>query len=477
MSDLPLEQLRPALRGVALAPGEPGYDEARSVYNASIDRRPAVIVRCLGTADVVQAVRFARAAGLPVAVRGGGHSVAGHGTCDDGLLIDLSLMRGVQVDPASQRVRVQGGATLADLDHETQLFGLAVPTGQVSETGVGGLALNGGMGMLQRRFGLTCDNLRSAQVVTATGEVVTASETSHPDLFWALRGGGGNFGVVTSFEFQAHRVGPIILAGLVGYPVERAPEVLAALRDFIVDAPEELSADALFMHAPPLPVVPPEHHGSLVIGIFLRYSGDPEAGFAVIDPLRRLGGSLFDFAVPMPFAMVQGMLDPLNPRGNHHYWSGEYLGELGAAQIEALTQLGSRLPGRHCLVEVIPFNAAVTRVPADATAFAHRDEGWLVHLLGQWHDDADAATVTSWVKGSGAALRALGTGDSYLNLVTDDEEVDRVAAFWSEDRLRRLAGIKTRYDPENTFRFNHNIKPLPAEARAEVNAEVKEDAA
>ena len=215
-----------------------------------------MIVRCLGTADVVQAVRFAGAAGLPVAVRGGGHSVAGHGTCDDGLLIDLSLMRGVQVDPASQRVRVQGGATLADLDHETQLFGLAVPTGQVSETGVGGLALNGGMGMLQRRFGLTCDNLRSAQVVTAAGEVVTASETSHPDLFWALRGGGGNFGVVTSFEFQAHRVGPIILAGLVAYPVERAPEVLAALRDFIVDAPEELSADALFMHAPPLPVVP-----------------------------------------------------------------------------------------------------------------------------------------------------------------------------------------------------------------------------
>ena len=473
MSDLPLEQLRPAVRGVVLAPGQPGYDEARSVYNASVDRRPAVIVRCLGTADVVQAVRFAGAAGLPVAVRGGGHSVAGHGTCDDGLLIDLSLMRGVQVDPVSQRVRVQGGATLADLDHESQLFGLAVPTGQVSETGVGGLALNGGMGMLQRRFGLTCDNLRSAQVVTAAGEVITASETSHPDLFWALRGGGGNFGVVTSFEFQAHRVGPLILTGLVAYPVERAPEVLAALRDFIGDAPEELSADALFMHAPPLPVVPVEHHGSLVIGIFLRHSGNPEAGFAAIEPLRRLGGSLFDFAVPMPFTMVQGMLDPLNPRGNHHYWSGEYLGRLGADQIEALTQLGSRLPGRHCLVEVIPFNAAVTRVPADATAFAHRDEGWLVHLLGQWHETADAAAVTAWVKGSGAVLRALGTGDSYLNLVTDDEEVDRVSAFWSADRLHRLAEIKTRYDPENTFRFNHNIKPLPEE----VQAEVKEDAA
>ena len=247
-----------------------------------------MIVRCLGTADVVSAVRFARAAGLPVAVRGGGHSVAGHGTCDDGLLIDLSLMRGVQVDPASQRVRVQGGATLADLDHETQLFGLAIPTGQVSETGIGGLALNGGMGMLQRRFGLTCDNLVSAQVVTAAGEVVVAKSPATRTCSGRCAAVAGTSG--SSPRSSSRPIGSDpSLAGLVGYPVERAPEVLAALRDFIVDAPEELSADALFMHAPPLPVVPPEHHGSLVIGIFLRYSGDPEAGSAVIEPLRRSG--------------------------------------------------------------------------------------------------------------------------------------------------------------------------------------------
>jgi FAD/FMN-containing dehydrogenase len=460
-----MSDLATLVRGEVIYPGDPAYDDARSVYNAAIDRHPAVIVRCRGVADVVEAVRFARANGLPVAVRGGGHSVAGHGTCDDGLLVDLSRMRGVHVDAGRQRVRVEGGATLGDLDRETQVFGLAVPTGQVSETGIAGLALNGGMGMLQRRFGLTCDNLLSAQVVTAAGEVVTASPTSHPELFWALRGGGGNFGVVTSFEFQAHRVGPIILAGLVAYPVERAAEILAALADFIADAPEELSADALFMHAPPLPVVPPEHHGRLVIGVFLRYSGDPETGMAVVEPLRRLasaqsGGALFDFAVPMPYAVVQSMLDPLNPRGNQHYWSGEYLDALGPEQLAALSRIGAELPGGHCLVEVIPFNAAVTRVSADATAFAHRQEGWLVHLLGQWHEPDQARSCTDWVKRSGAALRAMGTGDSYLNLVTDDEDVDRVSAFWNEDRLRRLGAVKAVYDPENTFRFNHNISPL-----------------
>jgi FAD/FMN-containing dehydrogenase len=380
-------------------------------------------------------------------------------------LIDLSAMRGVHVDPARRRVRVEGGATLGDLDRETQVFGLAVPTGQVSETGIAGLALNGGMGMLQRRFGLTCDNLLSAQVVTATGEVVTASQTVNPELFWALRGGGGNFGVVTSFEFQAHRVGPIILAGLVAYPVERAAEILTSLAGFIADAPAELSADALFLHAPPLEVVPAEHHGRLVVGLFLRYSGDPETGMAVVEPLRRLasvqsGGSLFDFVVPMPYVVVQSMLDPLNPRGNQHYWSGEYLDALGAGEAEALARIGAELPGHHCLVEVIPFNAAVTEVAADATAFAHRQEGWLVHLLGQWHEPDEARACTDWVKRSGATLRAMGTGDSYLNLVTDDEDVDRVSAFWNEDRLRRLAAVKARFDPDNTFRFNHNIKPL-----------------
>jgi FAD/FMN-containing dehydrogenase len=462
MNQLPTDQLDMALRGELVLPDHPGYDGARRVYNGMIDRRPALIARCQGVADVVKTVQFARDNGLPVAIRGGGHSVAGHGTCDGGALVDLSLMRGVRVDPAGPNgptVRVAGGATLADLDGDTQLFGLATPSGQVSMTGIAGLTLNGGMGMLQRKYGLTCDNLLSADVVTADGNLVTASADSHPELFWALRGGGGNFGVVTSFEFRCHPVGPIILAGLVAYPVEQAPEVLAFLRDFIADAPEELSADAIFQFAPPLDVIPEEHRGSRLIGIFLRYAGSPEEGQRVVKPVQEFGSPVLNFVYPMPYVMVQQMLDPLNPNGNLHYWTGEYLPELGSKQIETLATYGSTLPDRHSIIEVIPFNAAVTRVPPDATAFSHRQESWLIHVLGQWTDPADTDRCRSWAKQAGADLRAVGSGDTYLNLVTDDEDTDRVSAFWNDARMRRLAAVKAEYDPDNTFRFNHNIKP------------------
>lgn len=456
------EELAAQLRGELVLPEHPEYESARHVYNGMVDRRPVAIVRPRGTADVVQAVRYAGTHGLPVGVRGGGHSVAGHGCCDGGLLVDLSAMRGVHVDAAASTVRAEGGALLADLDAEAQVFGLAVPCGQVSATGIGGLALNGGMGMLQRRFGLTCDNLLSAEVVTAAGDVVVASEDSHQELFWALRGGGGNFGVVTSFEFRAHRVGPLMLAGLVGFPVERAPEVLGFLRDFITTAPEELSADSLFMHVPPLPVIPEEHHGQLIVSIFVRYSGDPETGEQVVQPFRDLGDPVVDFTFPMPLVAVQQLLDPLNPPGNRHYWTGEYLSGLGPGEIDALTRLGSSLPSPHSLIEIIPFNAAVTRVPPDATAFAHRDDSWLVHIMGQWHDPLDTERCVAWAKQGGAELRGLGTGDCYLNLLTDDEDVDRIGAFWNDRRLGRLAAVKAEYDPDNTFRFNHNVKPAVA---------------
>ncbi|MFI7067119.1 FAD-binding oxidoreductase [Kribbella sp. NPDC050124] len=459
MSQLPTDQLSSALRGELVVPNHPDYDRVRRVYNGMIDRRPALIARCRGVADVVQTVRFAREHGLPVAIRGGGHSVAGHGTCDGGVLVDLSLMRDVRVDPANHSVRVAGGATLADLDGDTQLFGLATPSGQVSMTGIAGLALNGGMGMLQRKYGLTCDNLLSADVVTADGQVVTAGPDSHPELFWALRGGGGNFGVVTSFEFRCHPVGPIILAGLVAYPVADAAEVLAFLRDFIADAPEELSADAIFQFAPPLDVIPEEHRGSRLIGIFLRYAGPPDRGLEVVRPVQEFGSPVLNFVYPMPYVAVQQMLDPLNPDGNLHYWTGEYLPELGSKQIDTLASYGADLPDRHSIIEVIPFNGAVTRVAADATAFSHREDSWLVHVLGQWTDPAETERCRSWVKQAGADLRAVGSGDTYLNLVTDDEEVDRVSAFWNDARLRRLARVKTQYDPDNTFRFNHNIQP------------------
>jgi FAD/FMN-containing dehydrogenase len=457
----PVEQFRAGFAGEVIVPGHPGYDRARRVYNGAIDRYPAVVARCRGTADVVAALRYGREQGLPIAIRGGGHSVAGHGTCDDGVVIDLSAMRGVRVDPVARRVRVQGGATLGDLDRETQLFGLAVPTGQVSATGIAGLTLNGGMGMLQRKYGLTLDNLRSVDLVAADGRLVTASETENPELFWAVRGGGGNFGVVTSFEFQAHPVGPMMLAGLVAYPVDRSVEVLEFLRDFIATAPEELSADAIFQFAPPLDAIPPELRGRPVVGIFIRWCGGVDRGFEVVRPIQRLGSPVLDFVGPMPLVAVQSMLDPLNPDGNQHYWTGEYLPDLGPRESATLAEFGGSLPDRHSIIQVIPFNAAVTRVPADATAFAHRQDSWLVHVLGQWTDPEDTDRCRGWAKSAGAALRALGTGDAYFNLLTDDEETDRVRAFWNDRRLSRLVGVKTEYDPENVFRFNHNITPAP----------------
>lgn len=446
-------------RGTVLTPDHPEYDRARSVYNGAIDKRPALIARCVGDADVVAAVNHARNAGLPIAVRGGGHSVAGHGTCDDGMLIDLSTMRGVHVDPASATAWVQGGATLADVDHETQLYGLALPTGQVSMTGIGGLTLNGGMGMLQRKYGLTCDNLLEARLVTAEGQLVSASEHENPELFWALRGGGGNFGVVTSFRFQLHQVGPIMVAGLVAYPIEQAPEVLAFLRDYIAQAPEELSADAIFQYAPPLDVIPEEYRGTHVVGIFVRWCGSIERGMEVARPIQEFGEPVLNFVGPMPLVAVQSMLDPLNPDGNLHYWTGRFLPEMGEEQIKVVSDIGATLPTPYSIVEVIPFNAAPTEVPADATAFSHRDEGWLIHVLGQWTDPEQTDQNTAWVRHTQAQLDAVGSGDSYLNLVTEDEPTDPVSTFWDQSRLDRLRQVKREYDPENVFRFNHNVEP------------------
>lgn len=454
-----VNQLRQRMSGPVLAPSDSGYDDARSVHNQVVDRYPAVIACCAGTADVVAAVRFAREHELAVGIQGGGHSVAGHGTCDEALLVNLSLQRAVRVDPVTRTAHVQGGATLADLDRETQTFGLATPTGQVSATGIAGLTLNGGLGMLQRKYGLTCDNLRSAEVVAATGEVVRASASENTDLFWALRGGGGNFGVVTWFEFDLHPVGPVVTAGLIAYPVSIATEVLGFLRDFISDAPRELSADAIFQFAPPLDIIPEEMRGTRLVGIFVRYAGPQEECAKAIRPLREFGDPVIDSIGEMPYTEVQSLLDPLNPPGLAHYWSGEFLPKLGDAEIAKIAEYGSRLPTHASIIEVIPFNAAPTEVAVDATAFAHRADSWLIHLMSQWLDPADAENCHDWVRQAGAELRELGSGDVYLNLVSDDEDTDRVRAFWDDTRLARLARVKGAYDPDNVFRFNHNIPP------------------
>jgi hypothetical protein len=333
----------------------------------------------------------------------------------------------------------------------------------VSQTGIAGLALSGGMGMLQRKYGLTCDNLLSADVITADGSLVRASETANPELFWALRGGGGNFGVVTSFEFRAHPVSSV-LAGLIAYPIEQAAEVLAFLRDFIAEAPEELSADAIFQFVPPIPGFPEEQRGRKVIGVFVRYAGDPETGWKVIAPIRAFGKPVVDFVVPMDYVTVQSMLDPLNPHGSLNYWGGEYLPGFGAVEIDALAEIGDGLPSGHSIIEVIPFNAAPTRVAPDATAFAHRTESWLIHIMGQWLDPAETERCRGWARGASRRLREFSNGNAYLNLVGDDEDADtnHVRAFWDDRRLARLARVKAEYDPENVFRFNHNITPEAA---------------
>jgi FAD/FMN-containing dehydrogenase len=460
------ERLRSGFLGSLCRPDDADYDERRRVYNGLIDRRPALIATCQGVPDVVAALDYARANDLPVAVRGGGHSVAGHGTCDDGVLLDLSRMRGVRVDPTRRTVRAEGGALLADLDRATQLYGLAVPTGQVSVTGIAGLTLGGGLGRLQRKFGLTCDNLVAADVVTADGQLLTVDEDHHPELLWGLRGGGGNFGVVTSFEFQTHPVGPIVVAGLVAYPMDQAAEVAAFLRDFIATAPAELSADQLFLHTPPRPDIPPEMHGLPITGIFVCHCGSVEEGLAALAPLRAFGAPVADMIMPMPYVELQRMLDAMNPNGNLHYWTGEYLSELDDKTIATITGLNGGLFSPQSLVQLIPFNARPTEIPADATAFSHREQSWLVHILGQWTDPAQTEAGTRWGKEFGAQLRALGTGDVYLNLVTDDEDVDRVRAFWTDSRLERLARLKAQYDPGNVFRFNHNIAPVEAAAAA-----------
>ncbi|MDC0771397.1 FAD-binding oxidoreductase [Streptomyces sp. HD] len=464
MKDDVLDRLRGLLLGEVLGPQDAGYDTARRVYNAMIDKRPAVIARCLGTADVVNAVRFAREEGLPIAVRGGGHSVAGHGTCDDGIVIDLSPMRGVHVDPVNRTVRVQGGALLGDVDRETQLHGLAIPTGQMSETGIAGLTLNGGVGMMLHKYGLTCDNLLSADMVTVDGELVTASADRRPELFWALRGGGGNFGVVTSFEFRAHPVGPMMLAGFLAHPVEEAPQVLEFLRDFSATSPAHLSADALFIHAPEAGFVPAEFWGMPLVTLFVRYFGPMEDAWEAVQPLRDFGNPLYDSVGPMPLVAVQSMLDTFTPAGNLHYWTSEFVPSLGSEQIAALAAMGSDLPSSLTTINVHPFDTAATEVPPDATAFAHREDSWLIHVICQWKDEADSDRCRAWVKQTGRLLKRFGCGNTYLNTTSEDDETDRVRAFWNEHRLARLAEVKAEYDPDNVLRFNHNIPPAARES-------------
>jgi FAD/FMN-containing dehydrogenase len=455
-----LSSLRMELRGAALGPTDPGFEERRIPFNAMYADRPDVVVRPTGTADVVAAVRFAREHDLELVVRGGGHSVGGLSTADGGLVIDLSSMRGVEVDPGARLARVQGGAVLGELDRETQLFGLAAPGGVVSQTGVAGLTLGGGYGWLRRKYGLACDSVVSAQVVCADGEVRTASATTNPDLFWAIRGGGGNFGIVTSFTFKLHPVGPIVAFAGVFYPVEAAADVLDGYREYFTDAPDEVTAEALSITMPADPSLPEPVRDRECLVVGAVYAGDTAEGMDVLQPLRELATPLADITQPMPFTVVQSAFDGLFPSGQlRAYWKAAYVAELSDAVIEIIARASAERPSPLTFVDTYPMGGAISRIGTDETAFAERSAPFMVSVHGNWsHSENDSANIT-WVRDIWGNIDRLGLGSTYLNFSgAEDAEPSRAAVGFGPN-LERLARVKSTYDPENLFHHNNNVAP------------------
>lgn len=457
ISDSALATLRSKLRGAAVLPGEAGYDAARTIWNAMIDRRPGLVVRCLGAADVIRAVELASAEGLMLSVRGGGHNIAGNAVCDGGLLIDLSLMKSVQVDPQSRTARVEPGALLADFDKEAQAFGLATPLGINSTTGVAGLALGGGFGWTTRKFGLTVDNLTAVHIVTAAGELVRASASEHPDLFWAVRGGGGNFGIATSFEFKLHALGPEVLSGLIVHPFADAAALLPQFRRIVADAPDELTVWAVMRQAPPLPFIPTEWHGKDVLIFAACYSGDMKDGEKAVKPLRALGKPIVDVIGPHPFTGWQAAFDPLLTPGARNYWKSHDFADLSDGAIKAIVDAASRLPGPECEVFIAHVGGAMGRVAPDAMAWSNREAHFIMNAHTRWRDPAQDARCIAWARQLFDATAPFATGSVYVNFMPEDEP-GRVEKAYGKN-YRRLAEIKRRYDPENLFRMNQNIRP------------------
>jgi FAD/FMN-containing dehydrogenase len=455
----PYEDLAAALRGELIQPGDPGYDGARAVYNAMIDRHPAAIARVRDTADVIACVRFARANGIEIAVRGGGHNAAGLGVWDGALVIDLSVLRSTTVDPRNRTVRVDAGCTWGDVDHATLAFGMATPSGFLASTGVGGLTLGGGIGYLSRRFGLTVDNLLSADVVLADGTFVTASESSHAELFWALRGGGGNFGIVTSFTFRCHEIGEngVVLGGPVLYDLADAGEVMRWYRELVPSLPEELSGWIALLTIPPAPPFPEQLWGRKACGIVWCYTGAHDRADEVLAPVREFGSPLLVGVGPMPFTALQSAFDGLYPAGLQWYWRADFFHEISDAAIEVHRKYGELLPSGHSTMHLYPIDGAASRVDPDATAFAYRDGGWAGVIVGVDPDPANAAAISQWAKDYWTELHPTSAGGAYVNFLMDEGQ-DRVRAAY-RDNYPRLARAKRRYDPDNVFHVNQNIQP------------------
>jgi hypothetical protein len=453
-----LEPLAASLAGQVLPPGSPGYDEARTIWNAMIDRKPGLIIRCASTADVAQAVRFAREHDLVLAVRGGGHNIAGNAVTEGGLMLDLSPMKAIQIDQGKRTARVGPGATLADFDREAQAFGLATPVGVNSTTGIAGLTLGGGFGWLSRSLGLTIDNLLSAEVVLASGEVVQTSAGQNPDLFWGIRGGGGNFGVVTSFEFQLHRVGPEVLSGLIVHPLEAAKDVLRFYREFLPTTPEEFACWFVMRKAPPLPFLSPEWHGKEILALAVCYSGPVAEGEKVAAPLRKFGKPVADVIAPHPFTAWQTILDPLLTPGLRNYWKSHYFKEVSDGLIDVLIEYARKIPDPNTEIAFAQLGGAISRVPADATAYAARDAEFTINVHGRWQDAGKDAECIGWARELFRAAAPFASSGAYVNFMTQ-EEGDRVRAAYGRN-YDRLVNLKSKYDPSNLFKVNQNIRPM-----------------
>ncbi len=443
-----VQAFRQAFRGEVIGPGDASYDDARRIWNASIDKHPGLIARCSGVADVIAAVNFARENKVLVAIRGGGHNVGGRALCDGGLVIDLSRMKGIHVDSRRKRARVLAGATLGDIDRETHAFGLAVPTGVISKTGIAGLTLGGGVGWLVRKHGLTCDNALSFDLVRANGKPIVASATRNKDLFWALRGGGGNFGVVTSFEFQLHPVATI-LGGMVVHPRDKAVEVLRFYRDFVESAPQELAVYTVLMTTP---------DGVPAIAMAACYCGDLAEGERVLQPLKTFGTPLLDAIQPMPFPQMQTLLDDAFPSGNHNYWKSAFLPKLTDEAIAAIVEHANRAASPLTGIAIEYYGGAASRVGNTDTAFAHRAAEYDIAVLTQWTDPAESDQHIEWTRSLARALEPLASGAVLLNFLGEDaDRKDIKAAFGAN--YERLQAVKKKYDPKNFFRVNQNIEP------------------
>jgi FAD/FMN-containing dehydrogenase len=452
-----LQAFKAGFSGPVLSPDDAEYEETRKIWNAMIDRRPGLIVRCRGTVDVVRAVRFAHQHQFLVSVRGGGHNIAGLAVCEGGLMIDLSLMRGVWVDPARRTAHAQAGCMLGDVDRETQLHGLAAVLGFVSATGIAGLTVGGGFGYLTRQHGWTCDTLISMEVVTADGNVVRAAADENAELFWALRGGSGNFGIVTSFEYKLFPVGPEILGGAIAWRAEDAKEVLEYYRKFTAETPRETTCVAALRIAPPAPWLPKEIHGKPIVAIFVCHSGSIEEGENILAPLRAFGRPVADIITRRPYTQMQSLLDATQPKGRRYYWKSHYLADIPSKAVDVLIDHAARIRSPHSAILLFQLQGVLGDLPADYSPAGNRDAAFVLNIAGAWEQAADDASNERWARDCFDATQSFSTGGAYVNFLTEEEGRERILAAYGKDILARLATLKKKYDPDNLFRHTKNI--------------------